>query len=100
MGQTPPRLPIRAFPGRSLGDAASGPPCLGFLSRGQLNYFFELHRFCSREGDRVFGPTKLANGGAVRRVSAALLDRFEGRVPASGQAVLDAFEALGADDVG
>lgn len=86
--------------GRSLGDAASGPACLGFLSRGQLNYFFELHRFCSREGDRVFGPTKLANGGAVRRVSAALLGRFEGRAPASGQAVLDAFEALCADEAG
>ncbi len=86
--------------GRSLADAASGPACLGFLSRGQLNYFFELHRFCSREGDRVFGPTKLANAAAVRQVSAALLDRFEGQAPASGQAVLDAFEALCAQAAG
>jgi hypothetical protein len=80
--------------GRSLADAASGPACLGFLSRGQINYFFELHRFCSREGDRVFGPTKVANGPAVREASAALLARFEHRPPASGQAVLDAFEAV------
>lgn len=80
--------------GRSLADAAAGPPCLSFLSRGQLNYFFELHRFCSREGDRVFGPTKLANGPAVREVSAALLARFEDRPPANGEVVLDAFEAL------
>lgn len=79
--------------GRSLDDAASGPTCLGFLSRGQLNYFFELHRFCSREGDRVFGPTKAANGPAVREVSNALLACFGG-APPSGQAVLDAFEAL------
>lgn len=86
--------------GRRLGDAASGPACLGFLSRGQLNYFFELHRFCSREGDRVFGPTKVANGPAVRRVSAALLARFEHRAPESGQAVLDAFEALCAGEAG
>ena len=80
--------------GRSLADAASGPACLGFLSRGQINYFFELHRFCSREGDRVFGPTKVVNGPLVRQVSADLLGHFDGRPPASGQAVLDAFEAL------
>jgi len=86
--------------GRRLGAAASGPTSLGFLSRGQLNYFFELHRFCSREGDRVFGPTKVANGPAVRRVSAALLARFEDHAPASGQVVLDAFEALCADEAG
>ena len=86
--------------GRSLDDPASGPPCLGFLSRGQINYFFGLHRFCSREGDRVFGPTKRLNGPIVRRVSAALLERFEGAPPASGQAVLEAFEAICADEVG
>lgn len=80
--------------GRLLSSPASGPTCLGFLSRGQLNYFFELHRFCSREGDHVFGPTKLANGPTVRQVSAALLAQFEGRPPASGEAVLDAFAAL------
>jgi hypothetical protein len=80
--------------GRALDDAESGAPCLGFLSRGQMNYFFELHRFCSREGDRVFGPQKVANGPAVRRVSAALQARFEGRPPANGNAVLEAFSAL------
>lgn len=86
--------------GRSLAEAASGPACLGFLSRGQLNYFFELHRFCSREGDRVFGPTKVANGPTVREVSAALQARFEGGPPASGQAVLDAFESICAQAAG
>jgi hypothetical protein len=86
--------------GRSLADAASGPACLGFLSRGQINYFFELHRFCSREGDRVFSPTKVANGPAVREASAALLARFEHGPPASGQAVLDAFEDVCASVAG
>ncbi len=86
--------------GRSLANPASGPTCLGFLSRGQINYFFELHRFCSREGDRVFGPTKVANGPAVLEASAALLARFEDRPPASGQAVLDAFEAICAGSAG
>lgn len=80
--------------GRALDRAGSGPTCLGFLSRGQLFYFFDLHRFSSREGERVYGPGKAANGPGVRRVSAALLQRFEHEPPASGQAVLAAFEAL------
>ncbi len=80
--------------GRSLNHPSSGPTCLGFLSRGQINYFFELHRFSSREGDRVFGPTKVANGPAVREASAALLAHFADQPPASGQAVLDAFETI------
>ena len=45
----------------------------------------------------MFGPTKAANGPAVREASAALLARFPDRPPASGQAVLDAFEAICAD---
>lgn len=80
--------------GRALAKAASGPTCLGFLSRGQLFYFFELHRFSSREGERVYGPGKAANGPGVKHVSAALLQRFEDQPPANGQAVLDTFEAL------
>lgn len=80
--------------GRALDRAASAPTCLGFLSRGQTHYFFELHQFCSREGERVFGPAKARNGPSVRRVSQGLLQRFEDQAPASGQAVLDAFLAL------
>lgn len=86
--------------GRALDRAGSGPTCLGFLSRGQQLYFFDLHRFSSREGERVFGPTKLANGPGVRRVSQQLLARFEHEPPANGQAVLDAFSALCAAEVG
>jgi hypothetical protein len=86
--------------GRRLDHPESGLPCLGFLSRGQLSYFFELHRFCSREGDRVFGPAKLANGPAVRRVSQALEARFAGAAPACGRDVMQAFEALSAAEAG
>ncbi|MDY0021165.1 hypothetical protein [Arenimonas caeni] len=86
--------------GRALDRAGSGPTCLGFLSRGQMLYFFDLHRFSSREGERVYGPGKAANAAGVRRVSAALLQRFEHEPPASGQAVLDAFEALCAAESG
>lgn len=82
--------------GRALDRAASGPTCLGFLGRGQTRYFFELHRFCSREGMQVFAATKAANAPTVKRVSEGLLARFEDEPPASGQAVMDAFAALSA----
>ncbi len=86
--------------GRSLDRTASGAPCLAFLTRGQMHYFFELHRFCSREGERVFGPGKAANAPAVRRVSEALAARFEEAPPANGQAVVEAFEALSRAEAG
>ncbi|HLS83347.1 MAG TPA: hypothetical protein VK016_01650 [Arenimonas sp.] len=80
--------------GRALDRAGSGGPCLDFLGRGQMHYFFELHRFCSREGQQVFGAAKEANAPAVRRVSQQLLARFEDVPPASGQAVVEAFQDL------
>ncbi|MFY2762697.1 hypothetical protein [Arenimonas sp. MALMAid1274] len=86
--------------GRSLALPESGRPCLGFLSGGQITYFFDLHRFCSREGERVFGPRKLVNGPLVRRVSQRLQQRFEHQPPANGQAVLDAFAALCREEAG
>lgn len=80
--------------GRRLDKPASGPSCLGFLTRGQLTYFFELHRFTSREGQIALGPGKARNADAVRRVSAALTDRYADVPPPSGQAVMDAFWEL------
>ena len=82
--------------GRKLSSPESGPPCLGFLGMGQVHYFFELHRFCSREGERVFGPQKARNGAHVRATSKALGERFSPGPPPSGQAVIDAFIELGA----
>jgi hypothetical protein len=81
--------------GRKLDAPESGPPCLGFLGPGQVHYFFELHRFCSREGERVFGPQKLVNGNHVRATSKALAERFAPGPPPNGQAVIDAFLELG-----
>jgi hypothetical protein len=80
--------------GRTLGRASSAPSCLGFLSRGQTHYFFDLHRFCSREGERAFGPQKAINGPRVRRISQRLLQRFEDQAPPTGAAVLEAFNEL------
>lgn len=80
--------------GQAIDKAISAPTSLGFLSRGQLRYFFDLHRFASREGEKVFGPIKAANAAKVREVSAALLAHFHDHPPASGEAVITAFRRL------
>lgn len=80
--------------GRRLDDAASALPCLAFLGPGQEYYFYQLHRFSSREGERVFGPQKSSNSAHVRATTAALHARFAERAPADGNAVLAAFAEL------
>ncbi|MBK8285372.1 MAG: hypothetical protein IPK97_11105 [Ahniella sp.] len=78
--------------GRSLESTDAGPPLLGFLTTGQERYFFELHRFCSDVGERVYGPGKAANAEKVRAISVQLRERFRDREPGSytGVDVLDA----------
>lgn len=80
--------------GRDLGGDRSAQPCLEFLGRGQEYYFYELHRFNSREGERVFGVQKQANGPLVRKTSQALAARFAERPPTAGAEVLAAFSDL------
>lgn len=65
--------------GRSLGDAASGAPVFSFLTGGQERYFFELHRFCSELGRRVYADDKERNAPRVRRLSAGLRERYADR---------------------
>lgn len=80
--------------GRDTDSAASAAPCLGFLGPGQQYYFFELHHFSSREGERVFGPQKALNGSRVRETTAALQARFADDPPRDGEAVIRAFAEL------
>jgi len=80
--------------GRSLEAPESAQPCLSFLTNGQERFFFELHQFSSREGERVFGPGKLANAPRVRAVSAALRARFATEPPVNGDAVIAAYAQL------
>jgi hypothetical protein len=80
--------------GRHLGAAASAQPCLGFLGAGQEYYFYQLHQFSSREGERVFGPQKAQNGPRVRETTLALHTRFSAAPPVNGEAVLAAFSEL------
>lgn len=79
---------------RDIGSAAAAQPCLDFLGPGQERYFHELHRFSSREGERVFGPRKRENGPRVRETTAGLLAAFADRPPRDGLAVVAAFAAL------
>ena len=72
----------------------SAQQALNFLSYGQQHYFFDLHRFSSREAERVFGPQKLANSEKVRSTSAALTDHFQKLSAANGRAVMDTFATL------
>ena len=80
--------------GRRLDSADSAMSCLSFLGPGQEYYFYELHQFSSREGERVFGPQKLLNGPLVKNTTAALLARFAEQPPAVGAVVLSAFSEL------
>lgn len=72
----------------------SAAHALSFLSYGQHHYFFDLHRFSSREAERAFGPQKLANSEKVRKTSQALMALFENTPAANGRAVMEAFSAL------
>ncbi len=40
--------------------------CIDFLTRGQMQFFFEAHQFSSREGKNVFGPGKVENAARIR----------------------------------
>ncbi len=83
--------------GRSLDHVESGAPMLSFLSTGQERYFFELHRFCSELGARVYAPGKQANAEKVRALSTALRERFASQgqqASFTGTEVLDAQREL------
>lgn len=82
--------------GRDLKKPESAKTCLGFLAPGQIHYFFDLHSFCSREGEHTFGPQKAANADRLRFSSGALSKRFARRPASSGAAVITAFIEINA----
>lgn len=77
--------------GRSLDHVESGAPMLSFLSTGQERYFFELHRFCSELGAKVYAPGKKLNADKVRQISLRLRECFgePATVSFTGTDVLD-----------
>lgn len=84
--------------GRSLAEPASGAPVLGFLTTGQVKYFFELHHFCSDLGTQVFALGKRDNAPRVRQLAGQLHEKF-GAMPEgsfTGAEVIAAQQAFAA----
>jgi hypothetical protein len=65
-----------------------------FLSLGQLHYFFDLHRFSSREGERVFGPQKQANSEKVSSASQQLQSQMQQQPAKDAHAVMKAYQDI------
>jgi hypothetical protein len=82
--------------GRALYASESAQPVFDFLTHGQERYFFELHRFVSPIGERVFGAGKRINEPKVHWQAARMRELFPGgpRPGQNGQEVIDAFLRL------
>jgi hypothetical protein len=65
-----------------------------FLSQGQLHYFFDLHRFSSREGERVFGPQKQANSEKISSASQRLLLLLQQQAAQDATTVMKAYRDI------
>lgn len=82
---------------REPASAASAQPILAFLTDGQERYFFELHRFSSDAGRRIFEQDKNANADRLLRLTGKLRAQFATTAPADGAAVLGAFRQFVAE---
>jgi len=79
---------------RDPGSPNSAQPMLAFLTDGQERYFFELHRFSSDYGRRIFEASKRANAEKLVAMTRALRAGFSTRAPADGAEVLGAFRSI------
>jgi hypothetical protein len=82
---------------REPGTAEAADSVLAFLTDGQERYFFELHRFSSEWGRRVFSESKRANADRLVLLVDKLRAQFAGYRPADGNSVLTAFRRLVAE---
>jgi len=81
---------------RDPGSPDSAQSVLAFLTDGQERYFFDLHRFSSDYGRRIFEASKRANSARLVALTSQLRSEFAGRLPADGAEVLGAFRSLAA----
>lgn len=80
--------------GRSLDAPESAAPTLEFLTTGQEQFFFDLHRFCSAPGLAAFAPMKQDNAPKLRSLVARMRKRAaEGVAMTDGRQVLAEFVA-------
>ena len=82
---------------RDPASPASADPILAFLTDGQERYFFELHRFNSEHGRRVFESSKRENADKLIALTARLRSQFALITPSDGTRVLSVFRALTAE---
>lgn len=83
--------------GLSPEQSESAAHALNFLSSGQQHYFFDLHRFSTREAERVFGPQKQANSEKVLSTATRLIAHFAETPAENGKAVMSVFARLCAE---
>jgi hypothetical protein len=76
-------------------SAESAQPIFGFLTSGQENYFFDLHRFSSPPGREAFAAAKEDNVPRVRRMAERMRERVTS--PRSGTEVIEIFRAVVAE---
>lgn len=79
--------------GRDMDSAESAPSVLGFLTRGQEAYFFELHQFDSILGNEILGPMKETNAPLLTVLCEHMRKAF-GTSPeagVTGRMILDEF---------
>ena len=77
---------------RDTSNAESAQPVLGFLTRGQEHYFFDLHRFSSVAGRLTFASAKQANTEPMRQMIQQLRESVP--EPRNGDQVLSAFRQI------
>ncbi len=79
--------------GRSMDSHDSAKPVLGFLTRGQEAYFFELHEFDSKLGNEILGPMKEANAPLLSNLCEHMRQVFpdEPGPHVTGRIILDEF---------
>ncbi|MEM9531600.1 MAG: hypothetical protein AAGA23_11830 [Pseudomonadota bacterium] len=79
--------------GRDLDSPESAPSVLGFLTRGQEAYFFELHQFDSIIGNEILVPMKETNAPLLTMLCEHMRQSF-GSAPEegiTGRMILDEF---------
>lgn len=79
--------------GRDLDTHESAGPVLGFLTRGQEAYFFELHEFDSILGNEILGPMKETNAPLLTSLCEHMRHVFPGPPgpDITGRMILDEF---------
>ncbi len=78
---------------RNMESTESAEPVLAFLTRGQEAYFFDLHEFDSRIGNKILGPMKERNAPTITALCEHIRATFGDKPEPSltGRMIVDEF---------